>query len=167
MAKKSNLVLASPERVHTHNRSMQPHMRGCRWVLEVLECFSKFYTYVGVFEVICYLNVAELSLLFTAAHLKRLSVYEVDVKEWVVVKGHPSSLEKSTRPLPALSLVFLLLQITVIWAWLRSVHVHWLQSPIIRRHSLERRGAGPCIYSPRAAGSATTPRIISITEGPE
>lgn len=28
-------------------------------------------------------------------------------------------------------------------------------------------GAGPFIYSPRAAGSATTPRIISITEGPE
>ena len=96
-------------------------MGGLTWGLEALECFSKLYTYVGVFEVICYLNVAQLNLLSTAAHLIESAVCSeqqggVSSSERPITRKHPSSPKQSTRPLPALSPVFLLLQITVIWA---------------------------------------------------
>ncbi len=62
--------------------------------------------------------------------------------------------------------MFLLLQITVIWG-MTKIHVSALATVANNpMRLLGEEGAGLCIYSLWAAGSATTLHIISITEGP-
>lgn len=157
--------LASPERRLHPNSCLKYAVQSERLKMNTWRAFLNIIHNVGVFEGVVILIWTSWTC-YPLPHIWNDKVpvcvcvagapWGVSCSERLVKKkGYPSFSEKSTRPLPTLSPVFLLLQITVIRAWLTSMHLHWLQPPIIKTPLMGEEG------------SATTSRVTSTAEGAE